>query len=556
MKTTIRRFIQMITVIGLIIIMSACSGSEDNQATSIESDAISDSNEQVINLSNKSQIPTMDSAMATDEASFRFLGMTMEGLYRLGENAEIEEGIAIDHEQSEDGLEWTFNLREDAVWSNGDPVTAHDFVYAWQRVVDPETGSEFGPYMMNDVIKNAEEINNGDKDVDELGVAAIDDYTLHVELDRPVPYFESLMAFGTFLPLNEDFVEEQGDEYAQTYENLLFNGPFKLDDWESTSDSWNVIKNEDFWDADTVELEKITYEVVRDTNTAVDLFESGKIDRVELSSDLVDHYVTSDEYATRSKPVIYYLRMNQTRNEALANVNIRRAISRAFDKQALTDELLNNGSIPLNGFIPENFAPLPDSDKGIREMNGDLVEYNVDEAQEYWEKGLEELDKDSVEIEFLGSDSDTSKTINEYLANQLESNLEGLDITLKEVPSEQALDLTNSMDYDIQLSAAGTSNLDPSSFMDMLITDSATNQMGYSNEEYDKLYEEAQSELAEPGNEVKRYENFAEAEKIAFDDAVIAPVYQEFVAMLVDPKIEGVITNPIGPTYEYKWARV
>src|SRR5699024_4743936 len=127
--------------------------------------------------------------------------------------------------------------------------------------------------------------------------------------------------------------------------------------------------------------------------------------------------------------------------------------------------------------IPENFAPLPDSDKGIREMNGDLVEYNVDEAQEYWEKGLEELDKDSVEIEFLGSDSDTSKTINEYLANQLASNRKVLDITLKEVPSELALDLTSSMDYDIQLSAAGPSTLDPSSFMDMLITDSATNQM-------------------------------------------------------------------------------
>src|SRR5699024_2101702 len=173
MKTIIRPFIQMITVIGLIITLSACSGSEDNQATSIKSDAINGGNEQVLNLSNKSQILTMDSAMATDEASFRFLGMTMEGLYRLGENAEIEEGIAIDHEQSEDGLEWTFKLREDAVWSSGDPVTAHEFVYAWQRVVDPETGSEFGPYMMNDVIKNPEDIHTVDKDGDDRGVAAI-----------------------------------------------------------------------------------------------------------------------------------------------------------------------------------------------------------------------------------------------------------------------------------------------------------------------------------------------------------------------------------------------
>src|SRR5699024_5546429 len=215
MKTI--RLVQMMAVLGLIIVLSACSGGEGNQAASGESDTTSNNEEQVLNLANESQIPTMDSAMATDEASFRFLGMTMEGLYRLGENAEIVEGIAIDHEQSEDGLEWKFNLREDAVWSNGDPVTAHDFVYACLRVVDLKKGSEFATYMMNYVIKNAEEINNGDKDVDELGVAAIDDYTLHVELDRPVPYFESLMAFGTFLPLNEDFVEEQGDEYAQTY---------------------------------------------------------------------------------------------------------------------------------------------------------------------------------------------------------------------------------------------------------------------------------------------------------------------------------------------------
>src|SRR5699024_9813090 len=163
MKKVIRSFIQIIVGIGVVVALSACSGGEDNHAVSNESDDKNDTDDQVLNLSNKSQIPTMDSAMATDESSFRFLGITMEGLYRLGENAQIEEGIAIDHEQSDDGLEWTFNLRDDAVWSNGDPVTAHDFVYAWKRVVDPDTGSEFGPYMMNDVIKNAKELNKGEQ---------------------------------------------------------------------------------------------------------------------------------------------------------------------------------------------------------------------------------------------------------------------------------------------------------------------------------------------------------------------------------------------------------
>src|SRR5699024_864790 len=162
-----------------------------------------------------------------------------------------------------------------------------DFVYAWKRTVDPETGSEYGPYMMNGVIKNAEDTSKGDKDVDELGVTAEDDYTLVVDLEKPVPYFESLMTFGTFLPLNEDFIKEKGDDYDQTSYNIIYNGSFKLDEWESTSDSWFVVKNEDYWDADTVELEKLTYEVVKDVSTSVDLFETGKIDRTELNSDFV-----------------------------------------------------------------------------------------------------------------------------------------------------------------------------------------------------------------------------------------------------------------------------
>lgn len=557
MNKRFRTLLLVITSVCFIMALAACSGGEDEQVATNESDdTTGEEQEQVLNLTRKSQIPTMDSSMATDEASFQFLGLSMEGLYRLGEDAEVKEGIAIDHEESDDGMQWTFNLRDDAKWSNGDPVTADDFVYAWKRAVNPETGSEYGPYMMNGVIKNAEDISKGDKDVDELGVTAEDDYTLVVDLEKPVPYFESLMTFGTFLPLNEDFIKEQGDDYAQTSDTLLYNGPFKLDEWESTSDSWIVVKNEDYWDADTVELEKLTYEVVKDVSTSVDLFETGKIDRTELNSDFVDQFASSEEYATRSKPVTYYLKLNQTRNEALENENIRAAISRAFDKQALADEILNDGSLAINGLIPEDFAPLPDGDGDIREANGDLVEYNVDEAKEYWAKGLEELGEDTIEVEFLGSDSDTSKIMNEYLVNQLESNLDGLDVTLKEVPGEQALDLANNMDYDIQLSAWGPDYLDPYSFMSLWITDGENNLMGYSNDEYDKLMEEAQNELAKPGKEQERYDNFIEAEKILFEDAAIAPVYQEFVAMLVDPKMEGVITNPIGPTYEYKWAKV
>ncbi|MBU5466025.1 peptide ABC transporter substrate-binding protein [Virgibacillus sp. MSJ-26] len=560
-----RRKWTLLLALGLLLslFLVACGGNDDAADNAGDSEGNDDateseensSDENVLNFTNGDQIPTMDSSMATDEYAFQFLGATMEGLYRLGEDGEPVEGIAEDHEESEDGLTWTFDLRDDAEWSNGEPVTAHDFVYAWQRAVDPDTGSEYGPYMMEGVIKNASEVSSGDKDVDELGVKAEDDHTLVVELEAPVAYFESLTTFGTFLPMNEEFVEEQGDSYAQDSDSLLYNGPFVMDDWESTSDSWNLVKNEDYWDADTVELEKMTYEVVKDPQTAVDLYESGKVDRAGLSSDLVDAYSTHDDYETVPQTSVFHIKMNQTRNEALENTNIRAAIARAFDKQAMVDEILNNGSTVSNGLIPKEFVNMPDSGEDFRDVNGDMIEYNVDEAKEYWEKGLEELGTDSIELEFLAGDSETAKTSNEYLVNQLESNLEGLDLTLKQVPFEQLIDLQTDMDYDLLLTGWGPDYLDPYTFLSLWVTDGGNNEMGYSNEEYDELLEETMSGDIANDNDA-RYENFLEAEKILFEDAAIAPVYQKSLALLVSPKVEGVFVNPFGPTYEYKWSSV
>ncbi|UJL46126.1 peptide ABC transporter substrate-binding protein [Virgibacillus sp. NKC19-16] len=508
--------------------------------------------EQVLNFINADTIPTMDVAQATDEFAFQFLGATKEGLYRLDENAEPVEGIATDHEVSEDGLTWTFNLREDATWSNGDPVTAHDFVYSWQRSVDPDTASEYGPYMMGGVIKNAEAVNTGDVPVEDLGVTAEDDYTLVVELETPTPYFESLTTFGTFLPLNQDFVEEQGDSYATSSDALLSNGPFVLEDWESTSSSWSLTKNEDYWDAETVQLDAMNYEVVKDPQTQVDLYESGEIDRANISSDLVDQYQSHEDYQVTPETGVFYIKMNQSREE-LANVNIRKAISKAFNKQDLVDVVLNNGSLVANGLVPAEFVNTPDG-TDFREASGDLVTYDPEEAKALWETGLEELGTDSIELELLASDSETSTIMNEYIVNQLETNLPGLTVNLRTVPFEQQIDADTNMDYDLQVQGWGPDYLDPSTFLGLWVTESGNNKMDYSNEEYDALMEEAQTELAQDPE--ARYENFLEAEQILFEDAAIAPIYQSSMAQLVSPKIEGVFVNPFGAKYEYKWASV
>ena len=545
--------------IGLLLSMFlvACSGNEDTTEENKESADESEQTEpaeQVLNLINGDAIPSMDPSMATDEYGFQFLGATMEGLYRLDQDGKPSPGIATEFSVSDDAKTWTFTLREDAKWSNGDPVTAHDFVYAWQRAVNPDTGSEYGPYMMGGVIKNATAVNTGEVPLEELGVKADGDYTLVVELENPTPYFESLTTFGTFLPLNQKFVEEQGDAFATSAETLLSNGPFKFNSWESTAQEWDLVKNEDYWDAETVKLDKMTYVVVKDPQVGVDLYNKGEVDRTGLSSDLVDEYAANDDYVVTPETSVFYFKINQTRNEALANTNIRAAIIRAFDKEALVNEILNNGSIVANGLVPKDFVPMPDGSGDFREVSGDLATYDVDAAKEFWEKGLAELGTETVEVEFLGGDTETSKVMNEYLANQLQTNLPGLKVTLKQVPFEQRLDLDTAMDYDLQFAGWGPDFLDPYTFLNLWLTDGGNNKMGFSNAEYDKLINETATTLA-TDNEA-RFENFLAAEKILFEEAAIAPVYQRAMAQLVSPKVEGVFVNPFGATYEYKWASV
>ncbi|WP_085993941.1 peptide ABC transporter substrate-binding protein [Oceanobacillus senegalensis] len=555
-----RKYWLMLMTLGLLLsVLVACSGGDSEKTTGSDDsssgeEAATTEGEKVLSFTNPEVIPTMDPSLATDESSFVYLAATMEGLYRLDENAQPVDGIATDHEVSDDGLTWTFTLREDAVWSNGDPVTAHDFVYAWQRAVNPETGSEYGPYMMNGVIKNATAVSSGEAPVEDLGVTAKDDYTLVVELENPTPYFETLTTFGTFFPLNQSFVEEKGSSFATSSDNLLANGPYTISNWESTSNSWELVKNENYWDAETVQMDKITFEVVKDPQTAVRLYEEGTVDRIDLTSDLVDQYGTNEDYVVSPQTFVYFLKFNQETSDALANENIRAAISRAFNKEALVNEILNNGSIVANGLVPAEFSPMPETGEDFREVSGDLVTYDLEAAQEYWEKGLEEIGKETVELEFLADDDETTKTLVEYIANQLSTNLEGLTVKIKQVPKEQRLDLDTNMDYELQLTRWGPDFLDPLTFMNLWITDGGNNLMGYSNPEYDKLIEETSTTYAT--DNAARYENFLKAEKILFEDAAIAPVYQASRAQLISPRVEGVFVNPFGATYEYKWADV
>jgi len=534
---------------------SSSSGGSGGDSGSGESASGSANGEQVFNLTIGDEIPSMDPSLVQDQYGIQWVSEVMEGLYRLDENGKPVEGMADGEPQvSEDGLTWTFKIKEDANWSNGDPVTAQDFVYGWQRAINPDTGSEYGPYMMSGVLKNATDIAAGKKDVSELGVKAEDDKTLVVELEKNVPYFESLTTFATFFPLNQKFVEEQGDKFGLEPENILSNGPFTMTEWNH-SQSMKFEKNDSYWDADTVQLEEINLTVVKEVSTAVNLYETGEVDRAGLSADYVDQYINDPNFITEPEISSWYLKMNQKRlgeeETPLANKNLRLAIAQVINKEDYVNVILNNGSFVSNGLMPKDFVQSPDG-KDFREQNGDLLTYDLEAAKAAWEKAKEELGTDTVTLEMLGDDGDTAEQTNAYFKEQIESNLEGLKIKVKQVPFKQRIELDNAQDYDLQVAGWGADYVDPNTYMDLFVTDGPNNGMSYSNKEYDALIESAATDHAQDPE--ARWNDFLEAEKVLLEDAAIAPLYQRSLSALQSPKIQGVFKNSAGPDYEYKWA--
>lgn len=538
----------LVMILALSTFLAACSGDD---STSSKGGGSTEGVEQVLNVVESSEIPSMDTTLATDAVSFNVMNNVMEGLYRLGENDEVTEGVAEgEPEVSEDGKTYTFKLRKDAKWSNGDPVTAHDFVYAWQKAVNPDTGAQYA-YMMY-VVENGQEINSGKKKPSELGVKAIDDNTLEVKLANAVPYFKSLLSFGTFMPQNQKFVEEQGDKYGLEADTTIYNGPFTLSEWKH-EESFKLSKNKEYWDKDTVKLETVNFKIVKDTNTAVNLYETGKIDRVGLSAEHVDNFKDSEEFLTEPDSSVFYLEFNQE-NEILANTKIRKALTMAFDKESYVDTILNNGSVAAYYIVPKQFYTTQDG-KDFRDVNGDMLKTNKDEAAKLWAEGLKELGKDKVELELLNYDSDAAKKTGEYLKEQMESVLEGFTLTISQQPFQNKLDLQAKGDFDISFSGWGPDYQDPMTFLDMFTTGNGNNHGKFSNAKYDKLIKDASTTLLD---DLKARDTaMADAEKLLIEEeAVIAPIYQRGGAFLMKDKVKGLLTHSFGGDYSYKWVSI
>ncbi|KXX94655.1 peptide ABC transporter substrate-binding protein [Bacillus cereus] len=532
------------------MLLGACSYQKDDAKAKGKENTTSSSNgKQVLNLTELSEIPSMDASLASDSASSTALNNTMEGLYRIGKDQKRVPGIAEDVQKLDDGKKYIFKLRKDAKWSNGEPVTAKDFVYSWKRAVNPDTKATYS-YIMFD-IKNAEKIHKKELPADQLGVKAIDDYTLEVELDNPVPYFVDLTVYPVFYPLNENFVKAQGDKFGLEANTTLYNGPFVMSDWKHEQ-SFQFKKNPSYWDNKTVKIEEINFNIVKNTSTDVNLYETNSIDRAALTSEFVDKFRQSSEFHTRKEAGVAYLRFNQS-NQYLSNKNLRKAISMSFDRDNIAKVILNNGAIGAYGFVGKDFAEGPNK-KDFRSENGKLVETNPKEAKKLWETAKKELGADKIELEFLNFDNEDAKKVGEFLKGEMEKNLPGLSIKIKQQPFAQKNKLEDSQQYDIAFGIWGPDFPDPISYLDMFVTNGSQNKTGYSNQKYDELILKAKTDTKDLQ---ARWNNLLELEKMLIkEDTVITPIFQKGSAYIVKDAVKDIIPINYGGRLTYKWASV
>lgn len=540
----------VLTICGLVL--AGCSTGDK----AVDSETSGKEAGQTFNLVVPQEMPSGDLSLATDTISFTALNNVYEGAYRLDKDSKPQPaGAAEMATVSDDGLTYKIKLREDAKWSNGDAVTAKDYVFAWQRTVKPETASEYA-YLYEPVV-NAAEITAGKKEASELGIKAVGDYELEITLTKATPYFDYLLAFPSFFPQNEKAVTENGNKYATASDKSVYNGPFTLEEFDGpgTDTEWSYKKNEEYWDKETVKLDTINVSVVKEASTGLNLFKDGQADDVILSGELAQQNANDEAYVSVKEARTSYLEFNQSdAKSAFANANFRKAISYAIDREALVTKVLGDGSIASTGIIPADMSKNPTTNEDFAKEAGNQVSYDEANAKEYWEKAKSELGIDKLSFNMVASDDDTTKKVLEYMQNAIQETLDGVKVTPTPVPFSVRLDRSTSGDFDTVLGGWGADYADPSSFTDLFVTGNSYNRGKWSNEAYDAAVKASSTTNA--GDPVKRWENLLDATKALADDMGAIPVYQRAEGHLINPSVKGIVHHAAGASWDYKWTYV
>lgn len=537
-----KKWLVFLVAVFTIFVLAACTANEDtgketdNSKDKDKADAAEEtSDEKVLYLNNSEEPTSFNPAIGFDAVSWNALNNLMEGLTRLGEDHTPQAAIAEDWEVSEDGKTYTFHLREDANWSNGDPVIADDFVYAWQTLLDPETGSSAA--FLGYFIEGGEAFNSGKGSAEDLGLTAVDDKTFEVQLENPTGYFLHVVTNPAFFPVNKKVAEENPDWHAEA-DSFVANGPFQLESWDHDSEMV-MVKNEEYWDADAVNLDKVHWAMVNDTNTDYQMFQSGELDNADIPPELSDELIDGDNVAIEEQGGLEFYRFNVT-EEPFTNKKIRKAFAMAANRQDITDFVVKNGVEPAFGFVSPGFINPSGGD--FRDANGDIVKFEPDEAKKLLEEGMKEEGYDELPpVTLTYNTSDTNKGIAEALQSMFSENL-GVDVTLENTEWNVFLEDQMGLKHQLSRSSFLYDYADPINFLESFITDSSMNRTGWSNETYDKLIADIKAEA----DEEKRWDLMYEAEALLAEEMPILPIRYYNQVELIRDGVTGLLRHPVG----------
>ncbi|MGN5456098.1 MAG: peptide ABC transporter substrate-binding protein [Candidatus Kurthia intestinigallinarum] len=521
-----KKFSLLALLAALMLVLAACGfGGSDDKSDGDKSSGGDKSADKTLNLSITSEPPSLNPQKATDSTSGAIVKNVFEGLTRVDSDGKVQNAAAEDVKVSDDKLTYTFTLR-DAKWTNGDPVVAGDFAYAWKWALDAKNASEYASILYP--IKGAQAYNEGKGKVEDLGIKVVDDKTLEVTLENPTPYFLELTAFYTYMPVNEKVVSENDNWFAEAGDTYVTNGPFTLDEWKH-NDSITMKKNEDYWDKDNVALSTVNVKMIESEATANREFDSGNLDYLGspynvVSLDKMNTY--KDKGILKSEPyaAVYEYKLN-TKEGPTKNVNIRKALAMSIDREGLIKNVLKGGQTPA-------LADVPVAIEGYENDNNLFEGNNTDEAKKYLEKGLKELglkDASDLKIGISINTSEAHAAVAQFIQEGWKKNL-GIETTIDNAEWQVFLDKVSALDYQVARMGWIADYNDAYTFLERYDTaKNGNNDTGWENKEYKELMAKAMKET----DEAKRTEFLKDGQKILMDEMPVIPIYfysNEYVA--------------------------
>lgn len=536
----IKSKIILLTVFSIILII----------ATIFISCGDSSNNNKVITINAGPQPQTIDPSLNTALDACYYVMHAFEGLTTKDREGNIVGGVAESWEEFEDGARYIFHLRTNAKWSDGKPVLAEDFVYTWRRVVDPLVGSQYS--FQHEPVKNAKDITAGKLPIESLGIKALDDYTLEVVLEAPTAYFLDLAAFPTFYPVRRDIVEQYGDAWSLNAETYIGNGPFATIEI-NPDESIIMVKNTNYWNADSVVPERLKFLLMRNENSSVAGIKDGSIDFSKIIP-TQDIPTLKEEGLLQIKPMTasYFYCLNVT-NEILRDIRIRKALALAIDRNYIIEQVTKGGETPANAFVPFGIR---DAEGSFRENGGGFFDIspenyknNIEEAKRLMAEAGYPEGRNFPVFEFK-ADPGFHIAIFEAVQQMWKENL-GIDTKI--IQEEWAVFLQTRYDKNLTMARGGwfADFNDPINFLSLYTSYSPNNYSSYSNAQYDSYIQTALT----TGNQKVRMEAMHKAEELLVNSFAIIPIYFYTEPLLVSPKLKDIYYDALAMhkfVYSYK----